>query len=262
MKPNALKMKLLDGGVSIGTFVMEFNTPGIAAILEQTGAEFAVYDMEHSSFGIETIRQIMSYNRGLSIVPVVRVPELQYHFMARALDAGAKGIMVPMVESAEQAQRIVQACKYAPDGNRGTTSNIAHDDFNGGNLEEALRSANKETLLIAQIETEAGVNEIEHIIGTDGIDIAWVGHNDLSVSMGIPGQVNHPRVIEAMEHVAEACLKHGKIAGRLVPDIQTGKLWLEKGYRCLAYSNDIRLLQSSLKQGIGELSGHIARRPL
>ncbi|MDF2958680.1 MAG: hpch/hpai aldolase [Paenibacillus sp.] len=256
MRPNAVKRKLYDGGTSFGTFVMEFGTPGIAAILEQSGAEFAVYDMEHSIFGTDTIRQIMSYNRGLSIVPIVRVPDTQYHFMARALDAGAKGIMVPMVESGQQAETIIQACKYAPLGNRGTTTNIAHDDFNGGNLAESLQSANKETFIIAQIETEAGVNHIEDIISTEGIDVAWVGHNDLSVSMGIPGQVNHPRVIEAMEHVANACRKHGKIAGRLVPDIQTGIAWLDKGYRCLAYSNDIRLLQSALKQGIVELTSH------
>jgi 2-dehydro-3-deoxyglucarate aldolase/4-hydroxy-2-oxoheptanedioate aldolase len=253
MRENSVKRKLRAGEIALGTFVMEFGTPGIAGILEQTGAEFVVYDMEHSGFGTDTVRQLMSYNRGLRIVPFVRVPDTRYHFMARALDAGAKGVMIPLVETKEQAREIVRSCKYAPLGERGTTAGVAHDDFSSGDLAEKMRQANAETLVIAQIESETGVQNIEEIISAEGIDVAWVGHNDLSVSMGIPGQVSHPRVVAAMERVAEACRKHGKTAGRLVPDVESALTWIEKGYRCLAYSNDIRLLQTALKQGISEI---------
>ena len=253
MKPNSVKRSLAAGEVVLGVFVMEFSTPGIASILEQAGAAFVVYDQEHSGFGTDTVRQLLSYNRGLSLVPFVRVPDTHYDFMARALDCGAKGIMVPNVESEAQAREIVRSCKYAPLGARGTTANIAHDDFSSGDLAQKLRTANEETLILAQIESEAGVANIDAILAVEGIDIAWVGHNDLSVSMGIPGQVDHPRVVAALERVAEACQKHGKTAGRLVPDVETALLWIEKGYRCIAYSNDIRLLQTALRQGITEI---------
>ncbi len=255
MQENPVKRKLQAGETVLGTFVMEFDTPGIASILEQTGAEFVVYDMEHSGFGTDTVRRLMSYNRGLGIVPFVRVPDTRYHFMARALDAGAKGIMVPLVETGGQVREIVRSCKYAPLGERGTTAGVAHDDFSPGDLAEKMRQANAQTLVIVQIETEAGVDNIDEILSAEGIDVAWVGHNDLSVSMGIPGQVNHPRVVAAMERVAEACRGAGKTAGRLVPDVESARVWIDKGYRCLAYSNDIRLLQTALKQGIAEIRG-------
>lgn len=242
-----VKQRLYAGERVFGTFVMEFNTPGIAAILQAAGAAFAVYDQEHSGFGTDALRQILSYNRGLPLVPLVRVPDTRYDFMARALDAGAKGIMVPLVESADQAREIVRACKYPPHGARGTATNIAHDNFAGGaDLADALGAANNETLLIAQIETEAGVNAVDEILAVEGIDVVWVGHNDLSVSLGLPGQVNHPRVVQALEQVAGAAARAGKTAGRLVPDLDTARRSLAQGYRFLAYSNDIRLLQSAL----------------
>ena len=253
MKPNPIRKKLRDGHAVLGTFVMEFATPGIPAILESAGAEFVVFDMEHSGFGTETIRQLLAYSRGLDIVPMVRVPDTQYDFIARALDAGAKGLMVPMVESREQAEEIVACAKYPPWGRRGATANIAHDHFRGGDLAAKLASANQEILILAQIETTRGVENIEEILAVEGIDIAWVGHNDLSVSMGIPGQVTHHRVVEAMEEVARACQRHQKHAGRLVPDLQSGIEWLNKGYRCLAYGNDIRLLQGALQSGLKSL---------
>ncbi len=256
MKENAVKRMIKEGKIPIGTFVMEFNTPGLPAIIEQTGAEFIIYDMEHGGFGTDTIRTMLSYNRGLHVLPFVRVPDTCYDFIARSLDAGAKGLLIPMVENKEQALKILECSKYPPIGKRGTTTNIAHDDFIGGNLEEILRSANEQILIMAQIETETGVNNVEEIISLQGIDVAWVGHNDLSVSMGLPGQVNHPRVVEAMEHVAQVSAKYGKVAGRLAPDLKTALEWIDRGYRMIAYGNDIRLLQNSLRQGINDIRKH------
>src|SRR5881409_2932891 len=109
---------------------------------------------------------------------------------------GAMGLMVPMVENAEQAAKIVRSAKYPPEGRRGAAFSMAHDDYEGGNLVEKMRRANSETLLIAQIETTAGLENVEAIAAVPGIDVLWVGLFDLTNFLGIPGQMTHPRVDE------------------------------------------------------------------
>src|SRR5258706_8137009 len=107
MRPNHVKSKLRSGGVSIGAFMFEFNTTGIGRIAAEAGAEFAVFDMEHTGWSVETIRMLVATTRSTEMTPLVRVPATEYHFIARVLDIGAMGIMVPMVESAAQAATIV-----------------------------------------------------------------------------------------------------------------------------------------------------------
>lgn len=257
MRKNTVKEKLAAGDIAIGTMVFESNTPGIASIIEQTGAEFIIYDMEHSGIGIDSVRQLMSYNRGLDVLPLVRVPDTKYAYMARTLDVGAMGLMIPLVESKEQVQQIIDATKYYPQGKRGTAFNIAHDDFMPGDPSEKMERSNDETLIFAQIETAKAVENLEEIVSTDGVDVAFVGHFDLSQSMGIPGQINHPRMVEAMERVAQVCEKYGKTAGRMVTDVDSAVEWMNKGYRCIAYSGDIWLLQSALSQGISDIKKRI-----
>src|SRR5215211_6337066 len=134
MRTNLVKQTLAAGGVSIGTMVFEFNTPGIGRIAAAAGAEFIVYDLEHTGWSIETIRMLMATTRAAEIVPMVRVPATQYHLISGPLDAGAMGIMVPMVETAEQARQIVQSAKYPPQGKRGCAFGVAHDDYTGGDV--------------------------------------------------------------------------------------------------------------------------------
>src|SRR5829696_7119152 len=106
MRQNAIKAKLAAGGTALGAFMFEFATTGVARLAAEAGAEFAVFDMEHTGWSMETIRMLLATSGGTSLAPMVRVPTTEYHFIARALDMGAAGIMVPMVESAEQARRI------------------------------------------------------------------------------------------------------------------------------------------------------------
>lgn len=124
MKPNLVKSKLLSGGVSIGTFMFEFDSTGIARIAAEAGAEFAVFDMEHTGWSVETIRMLIATSRSTDMLPLVRIPATEYHFIARVLDMGATGIMIPMVESVEQAQRIVASAKYPPMGRRGAAFGV------------------------------------------------------------------------------------------------------------------------------------------
>jgi 2-dehydro-3-deoxyglucarate aldolase/4-hydroxy-2-oxoheptanedioate aldolase len=253
MRPNHVKTKLQNGGTSIGTFMFEFCTPGISQIAAHAGAEFAVFDMEHTGWSVETVRLLIATARSTEMIPMVRIPATEYHFVARVLDMGAMGIMVPMVESAAQAKKIVESAKYPPLGRRGAAFTVAHDDYTGGDIVEKIQAANSHTLLIAQIETAGGVLNVNEIAAIAGIDVLWIGHFDLSNSLGIPGQFDHPRFQEAVAQVLEACRKHQKAAGFLAGDIAAGKRLLDQGFRMLSYGGDLWLYQTALLEGVKTL---------
>jgi len=253
MRANTVKRTLLAGGVSLGTMVFEFDSTGIGRLLATAGAEFVVFDMEHTGWGLETLRMLMATTRPTGVVPIVRVPATQYHFLARSLDIGAMGLMVPMVESVEQARQIVQSAKYPPAGRRGAAFAMAHDDYEAADLVDTMRSANEEVLLIAQIETALGLENVEAIAALDGIDILWVGQFDLTNFLGIPGQFSHPRLKGALERVVRAARQHGKAAAILVTSVDEGRAMLAQGFRCLAYGGDLWLYQQALRQGITAL---------
>lgn len=256
MTPNTVKRRLQAGGTSIGTFVFEFNTTGIARLAAHAGAEFAIYDMEHTGWSVETIRMLIATTRATAMVPLVRVPATEYHFIARVLDMGASGVMVPMVESAEQAAKIVASAKYPPVGRRGAAFGVAHDDYTGGDVVEKIRSANDETLLIAQIETRAGLENVEAIAAVPGIDVLWIGQSDLTNSLGIPGQFEHPDFLDAVRRVVTACRRHGKVPAFLVGDAAWGRSLLDQGFRMIAYGGDLWLYQAALAEGVADLQRH------
>jgi 2-keto-3-deoxy-L-rhamnonate aldolase RhmA len=253
MRPNPVKRKLSEGGVSVGTFVFEFATTGVARIVAEAGVEFVVFDMEHTGWSMETVRMLLATARPTGIVPVVRVPATEYHFIARALDMGAMGVMVPMVESAEQARRIVAAAKYPPEGRRGAAFAVAHDDYVGGEMAGKIREANREVLLIAQIETRRGVEAVEEIAAVEGIDVLWIGQADLTTSLEIPGQYSHPSFLGAVDRVAAACRAQGKPLGYLALGIEDGQSMLARGFRILAFGGDLWLYQQALRQGVTAL---------
>ncbi len=250
MRTNPVKHALARGDVAIGTMVFEFNTPGIGRIAALAGAEFIIYDMEHTGWSIETIRMLMATTRSADTVPMVRVPATQYHLLSGPLDTGAMGLMVPMVESEEQARLIVRSAQYFPDGARGTAFAIAHDDYEGGDIVAKMRSANDEQLLIAQIETAAGVEQADRIAAVAGIDVLWIGHFDLSASLGIPGQFTHPDYLRAVDRVLDACHRHGKSPGIMASDVESARSLLRQGFRAVAYSGDLWIYGQALKQGI------------
>ncbi len=250
MRNNPVKHALARGGTAIGTMVFEFNTPGIGRIAALSGAEFIIYDMEHTGWSIETIRMLIATTRAAETVPLVRVPATQYHLLSGPLDVGAMGLMVPMVESEEQARLIVRSAKYAPEGARGTAFAIAHDNYEGGDIVAKMRSANDEQLLIAQIETAAGVEHADQIAAVVGIDVLWIGHFDLSASLGIPGMFTHPDYLRAVDHVLDACHRHGKTPGIMAADVEVAHSLLRQGFRAVAYSGDLWIYGHALKHGI------------
>jgi 2-keto-3-deoxy-L-rhamnonate aldolase RhmA len=254
VRENAVKRKLARGELVVGTFVMEFASAGLAQIVAAAGADFVMFDMEHSGWSFETVKQQVANARGAGLVPIVN-PRGGHRFAEHELllDLGAQGIMVPHVESAEQAEAVVRGTRYPPHGTRGAAFGVAHDDYRAGDVLATMRAATAETLIIVKIETALAVREIERIVSVDGIDVALIGHTDLSLSLGVPLQLDHPDFVAAIDAVLAACRRHGKAAGCVAGDVASGRAWIARGFRMVAYSGDIWLLGGALKAGIDAL---------
>ena len=249
MRENPVKQKLVAGGVSVGTFMFEFSTSGVARIAAEAGAEFVIFDMEHTGWSVETIRSLLATVPD-STVPLVRVPATDDHFIARVLDVAAMGIMAPRVETAEQARRIVKAAKYPPDGRRGTAFGVAHDGYRGQDILSTMENSNRHGLLIAQIETSLGLENVEEIAAVDGIDVLWIGQFDLTTSLGIPGQFDHSDFHAAVNRVVTACRQSNKAPGYMATGVDEARRRLAEGFRMLAYGGDLWIYQQALREGI------------
>jgi 2-keto-3-deoxy-L-rhamnonate aldolase RhmA len=256
MQTNPVKAKLARGDAAYGTMAFEFFTPGLARIAQAAGAEFLLYDMEHSGADVGTMKAQFACCRAIGLLPFVRVPALQYHFVARMLDAGAMGIMVPMVETAEQARSLVEFTRYPPQGRRGAAFGVAaHDDYAPGDVKAKIANANDRTLVIALVETAVGIEHVDAIAAVPGIDVIWLGHYDLTSFLGIPGEFDHPRYLEAVDALLAACHRHRKAAGFLAMDDAWARDYRARGFRAMAYGVDVMLMQSALAAGLARLRG-------
>ena len=253
MKTNRFLHVLRSGGMPIGHMVMEFGTRGIAKLLEAADVDFVLYDMEHSGFDIERVFDLIAWSKACPFAPMVRVPEGKYHFLARAMDAGALGVMVGNVETSEQARDIVAAVKYAPLGRRGVGLGTAHNDYVMPNPADYLRDSNEGSVVICQIESALGVQNAEAIAATDGVDVLWVGHFDLSHSLGIPGQFHHELFLDSMRSVVAGSRRHGKALGVQPGNPEMAEEWIGMGFNVISWGSDIALYRSALQAGVKRL---------
>jgi len=253
MRANPVRAGLGAGRTSYGLMAFEFFTSGLMAVLAAAGAEWVVLDMEHSGTGIDTMKAMIAAARGLPIVPIVRVPGTAYHLIAPVLDAGAMGIMVPMVETAAQAMEVAAWCRYRPEGLRGLAFGVAHDDYGGGDVVQKMREANERTLVIALVETATGIANADAIMAVPGVDVGWLGHFDLTATMEITGQFEHPAFRDAVASLEAACTRHGKAAGILAGSLEMALDFRARGYRCIGYGTDLSLLQGALADGLSKL---------
>jgi 2-dehydro-3-deoxyglucarate aldolase/4-hydroxy-2-oxoheptanedioate aldolase len=248
VRNNQVKQTLQRGGVAMGVMCLEFATTGIGRLSAEAGAEFAVYDMEHTGWELETIRMLLATSRSADLVPIVRVPVTSYHYIAHVMDMGAMGLVIPLVADAQQAREAVHCALFPPRGRRGCSFGVSHDDYQGGDLVAKMQQANDNVLIIAQIETAQGLANCEEIAAVDGIDALWIGQYDLTTSLGIPGQFDHPKFQEATARVVSACRQHGKAATLAVmspDDLAAGPA---NGFRLLVYAADLWIYQQSLRR--------------
>jgi 2-keto-3-deoxy-L-rhamnonate aldolase RhmA len=191
--------------------------------------------------------------RGAGIAVIVRVPEIRRESILKPLDSGASGLLVPQVNTAKEAEEVIRHAKYPPAGNRGVGLRRAHSLYARVSAAEYLQKANENTFIAVQAESPEAIKNIDEIAAVDGVDCIFVGPFDLSVSMGIPGQLTHPREVEAIEKVLEACRRHKKISGILMFETEILSEWIKKGVRFAVYSSDISLLADAALKSVNEL---------
>ena len=241
---NAIKKKLYEGKVSLGTWITIGN-PDVPDLLKQIPFDWFVFDAEHSYFSIEAVKNMQMALSDSQACPIVRVGMLDQLLIKRALDIGSQGLVVPLVNSAEDARRYVSYAMYPPSGVRGAGPGRAAKY--GNSIGEYLRTANEELLLVAQIETTQALSNADEIVATKGIDVAFVGPTDMTMSLGLVDDRWNPKVIDAMQTVIKACERHGKIPGTLAVSVEEAKKWLGLGFRFVALGSDSKFLFQGAK---------------
>jgi len=244
---SGLRQRLQSGEVILGQMVLELFTPGIGPMLDACGLDFVIFDMEHGRCDIPLLAEMIASCRGSNIVPMARVPDLTFAPLSRALDLGARGVMVPRVETREQAEGVVRQLKYAPQGERGVALGVAHDLHKAGSP-EFFQKTNDETVVILLLETAKAFENLDAILSVPGVDIAWMGHYDLTVSMGIPAQFDHPAFLAAMDLLVATCRRHGVAPGFLPPTAESAAHWINKGFRAVSLGSDIGIFLDGVRK--------------
>jgi 2-dehydro-3-deoxyglucarate aldolase/4-hydroxy-2-oxoheptanedioate aldolase len=243
--PNRMKLTLREGKSVIGTMVTEIRQPAIMQLLANAGFDFVIIDNEHGAFNIETIADLSRTAVYLGLTPIVRIPDLTYPYVAQTLDAGAQGIMVPRISNVQQVKDIVQMMKYPPVGIRGSALIRGYTRFLSGSVAEVMATCNEETMLIVQIETLGALEAMEEIVATPGVDATFIGPNDLSIALGVPGQMDHPDLNAAIEAMISACRRHNVFPALQMNDLKLAAQWAAKGMRIVSSSSETGLLMKA-----------------
>ncbi len=250
MKPNALRQILVQGRPAYGTMIQELRTPSIGLIMAQAGCDFLFFDMEHGPYNLATIADLVRVTRLSGITPLVRVPDAQYHLISRVLDLGAQGIMVPRVETQSQVEYIVECATFPPLGKRGCSVNKGHNDFVSQHPLQFSEQANRENLIILQIERRQAVEEIEGILSVAGVGAAIIGPNDLALSLGVQSDDILAVLEPSIQRVLDVSLEHHIPCGIHLGSLEWLSEWQRRGMQLLCYSNDISFLRSGAEKGI------------
>lgn len=253
LQNNALD-RLNDGDLAVGIGLRQARTVDIARAMRTSGFDWLFIDMEHNSMDLDTAVQICVAAQDAGITPIVRVPGFQHFHATRALDGGAQGIVFPHVDDAETAARLVAQCRYAPDGHRSIAGAQPQLDFATHPPAETARVINDTTFLIMMLETPKAIANADAIAAVPGVDAMLIGTSDLSMELGIPGQFNHPDIINSYEVMITACRKHNKHPGMGgVYDPPLMQKYIKMGVRLVLAGSDLALLMSAARTRVADV---------
>jgi 2-keto-3-deoxy-L-rhamnonate aldolase RhmA len=250
---NITKERLKAGKIAFGLGVRFSRSVEIAAAAAASGYHYLFIDLEHSTMGIDVAAQICSAALASGICPLVRVPSQDHAFSARILDGGAQGIVVPHVHTAAAARHAVESCLYPPLGHRSTMSTAQTTGWQPMSAPDFARTVNSSLLLVALLESIEAIDNVEEIAAVDGIDVLSIGSNDLAGDMGIPGEFDHPRLLQAYDKVLAAARRNGK-AVRLggIYERRLLKRSIELGSRLVTLGNDFGFVLQGMRRKMAE----------
>jgi 2-dehydro-3-deoxyglucarate aldolase/4-hydroxy-2-oxoheptanedioate aldolase len=239
---NKVKQALRQGKVQLGTSYGSLRSPDVARVLAAAGFHWAFIDAEHGNIGFETVADICRASNQCGLCPVVRVADFQYDLVARALDNGAQGIMLPRVESPEVLEKAVSWTKYPPVGVRGYGLTPHHVDYYKATIGEIMAHMNEHVMVVFQIETVRGFEARDELLSVPGVDAVMIGPADFSIALGHPGDFMNPKVVDAMAAIRDSCNAKGVAPGTQTRHIQLGKFWRENGMRFLGCSSEVGMM--------------------
>jgi 2-keto-3-deoxy-L-rhamnonate aldolase RhmA len=251
---NALRARLAAGDRAIGTMVAEFRQSAVMRLLANAGFDFVIVDGEHGPFGPETTADLCRAALADGVTPIVRVPAADYVPIAQALDGGAQGVMVPRIRGVEDARDAAAIATYPPAGRRGSALGRGHTGFRSGDVAAAMAAMNAERIVMIQIETLSALEACEEIAALDGVDVLFVGPNDLSIALGVPGQLGHPLVEAAIERVAAACRATGRWSALQMNTVESAVRWAPR-VDIMSHSAEIGMLQAAASAAVAAVRG-------
>ncbi len=238
-----LKQKITDHHYVIGSWI-NTASPITAELMASTGFDFLTVDMEHCAIELGAVQSLFQAMKAgnASCTPLVRLQGHSYAETKRLMDAGAGGVIAPLINLPEQAEEIIQAVKYPPRGSRGV--GFCRANGYGAKLKEFVETSNRESFVCVQIEHADALSRIDDILSVPDIDAVMIGPYDLSASLGVTAQFDHPDMIKSTALILDSCRRHGVVPGIHVvePDVETTSRRYQEGYRFIAYSLDINML--------------------
>ncbi len=254
IKANKVKKMLKAGKSVIGTFV-KLTDPSTVELISNAGFDAIVIDNEHTAMSTETMVNLIRMADATGIVPIVRVRENNRSQILQALDAGAFGVMVPETSTRREVELVVERTKYAPLGNRGYSASQRSANYSNMNPKEYAELSNAETMVVVYCETLDAINNLDEMLTVDGVDVVFVGPFDLTQALGVIGEPNHPKVLEAIDMVVKKVRAAGKAAGIIAADADKAKQLIDKGFQLVILGSDQAFIQSQGKKYIKELKG-------
>jgi 4-hydroxy-2-oxoheptanedioate aldolase len=236
-KENILRKKIYRAGSVIGTW-SSISSPNVISVLGATDLDFVVIDMEHASMSFETVENMVRAAEASDIAPIIRVSSNDEQIILKALETGVRSIMVPHIETPEGAKKVVESCKYYPEGKRGLSPYTRLHNFTHTDIEGSLQSENKETLVGILVEGKIGLGNLKDIVKVKGVDLIYLGLFDICQSMGLPGQLDHPLVLKEIRRCCELIQDSGVIAGCMTTSVDNILVAKSLGYKFIAYLND------------------------
>ena len=261
MRTNHTLEKLRRGETVFGCAIQCYRSPMVVKTLAAAGFDYVFIDLEHGAFDVETVQDMVEAAVAAGITPLVRVGELLYSLVARALDVGAQGIVLPRVEDPALLATALQWMRFPPEGCRGFGVLPPLVDFAQKPMAAIMEHMNRNTMAVVQFETVTALERAEELLGVKDVEVAMIGPADLSVSLGCPGEFTAPQLVRAVERFIGQCERAGVIPGIHCRDAAQAEYWARQGMRLVGAGGEHRLLLERACQVVGALRLAVRQAP-
>jgi 2-dehydro-3-deoxyglucarate aldolase/4-hydroxy-2-oxoheptanedioate aldolase len=251
--PNKTKERLRRNETVLGCAIQYIRSPEVPRLFAAAGFDYIFLDGEHSGLDLETLQDLVGASLTAGITPLVRVGELQYTLVARALDVGAQGIILPRMESPKELEKAIGWMRFPPRGQRGFGLGAPAIGYARAKFPEIMAHCDANTLVVAQFETRTAIERREELLAVDGIDVALIGPADLSISLGVPGEFDHPTLVDAAAKLVESCAVRGVIPGVQCRTLAQAEAWIARGIRFAGVGSEHGLLLDAASTTVNTL---------